>query len=1101
MEDSTEGRILARFDKHEEFTELQNQILSLDISVEPTDEEQRNEALLVQKISNILDEYQEQSFLLDPFLEELVVPVVNKLKGRARTMVSNHESLGPTTRLSQISLILYLYVKLRGYKTIIRFFPHEIADLSIAIEFAQKLEAVQDRQIWSLVYVTLLWLSLICMIPFDLSQFDEVEASGKTALAVEMLARSHLNKAGLEREGAAILLSRLFVRKDTHDRLDAFLEWSHAGLTSNHEVFQALGVAKTLCEVAKISPADLISTQILSFLDIAQLIDQNSFLMGNAVMRKLRMKLISRSALRLLPARPRGGSEEDVPEEIETILQEIFHALEDKDTIVRWSAAKGVASVAERLPADFDEQVLETVMGLFSIHSIAVASLYDMPTVAESTWHGASLACAEMARRGLVRDDKLKELIDWMSKALYFDIRKGAHSIGSNVRDAAAYVLWSLARTHETPALQPFAKDLARNLVSVSVYDREVQIRRAASAAFQEYVGRTGVFPDGIDVLRKTDFFAVGVRRNAFLVAAPEVAEHTEYRQILLDHLLNVIVRHWDPAMRQLGAESLRKICELDLLRLANESAERLRTLVKAIEPSDIHGALVALTELACACREGNSAELELLRQKIFTFLGQASLDMIQSPRNELVTAAACNLIASSISLPEIQLVARSSVPHWRKIIDIGLKHRNPKVQDAAANAMAEVSKLVDCSDVTGTPTMQQSLGRFLGKLDYSAFPHGLSGAIECLLDSVNNTSPTRMMNIEARRNCYESLPQIIRTVVPQLTTLLQPETLQRMFKALLAGLDDYTVDERGDVGSWVRMACIDGLTEVSLTLLNHSTYIPNFSEYLPANKYHAAISGIVKQGVERLDNVRHEAGTHLLRLLNQTPPSDEWQIRREDVNETSDISGWQNSSWLFPRAVRLLEIPEYRSAVLSGLLLSISSKTDSTQRPVSSSFVAYVRGLPVATIAEGAYDIRTLAQNLLEHARGNLQANTTVIPVLQAFNILLEADTLDALQDDLEGLQSLRRLFAIASRNVPKLKNVHRIGASMKIVVNLLTLPKMHEACLERLTDFLTHQYPRVRADTAEYLYLVLQSKDVGKETEEAEEVLLDAEWCVTIS
>jgi hypothetical protein len=34
-----------------------------------------------------------------------------------------------------------------------------------------------------------------------------------------------------------------------------------------------------------------------------------------------------------------------------------------------------------------------------------------------------------------------------------------------------------------------------------------------------------GVFLHGIDVLGKIDFFAIGVRRNAFLVAAPQVAE------------------------------------------------------------------------------------------------------------------------------------------------------------------------------------------------------------------------------------------------------------------------------------------------------------------------------------------------------------------------------------------------------------------------------------------------------------------------------------------------------------------------------------------------------------------------------------------------
>jgi len=77
-----------------------------------------------------------------------------------------------------------------------------------------------------------------------------------------------------------------------------------------------------------------------------------------------------------------------------------------------------------------------------------------------------------------------------MCQALYFDIRKGAHSIGANVRDAAAYVLWALARAQEPAALAPHTDVLARNLVTVALFDREIHVRRAASAAFQEHVGR-----------------------------------------------------------------------------------------------------------------------------------------------------------------------------------------------------------------------------------------------------------------------------------------------------------------------------------------------------------------------------------------------------------------------------------------------------------------------------------------------------------------------------------------------------------------------------------------------------------------------------------
>lgn len=49
-------------------------------------------------------------------------------------------------------------------------------------------------------------------------------------------------------------------------------------------------------------------------------------------------------------------------------------------------------------------------------------------------------------------------------------------------------------------------------------------------------------------------------------------------------------------------------------------------------------------------------------------------------------------------------------------------------------------------------------------------------------------------------------------------------------------------------------------------------------------------------------------------------------------------------------------------------------------------------------------------------------------------------------------------------------------------------------------LTSFFTrsHTILQVRGDTAEYLYLVLQSKDLGLETDEVEDILLETAWYV---
>ena len=94
----------------------------------------------------------------------------------------------------------------------VRFFPHEIADLAVALEFAQILNRQSYTTLWSTQHVTLLWISLICMIPFDLAQFDEVGSEGQTAATIEAIAKRSLTSSGLVRESAAVLLSRLYVR-------------------------------------------------------------------------------------------------------------------------------------------------------------------------------------------------------------------------------------------------------------------------------------------------------------------------------------------------------------------------------------------------------------------------------------------------------------------------------------------------------------------------------------------------------------------------------------------------------------------------------------------------------------------------------------------------------------------------------------------------------------------------------------------------------------------------------------------------------------------------------------------------------------------------
>ncbi len=93
-----------------------------------------------------------------------------------------------------------------------------------------------------------------------------------------------------------------------------------------------------------------------------------------------------------------GDAEEeeyDIPEEIEEVIEELLGGLRDKETVIRWSAAKGVGRVTSRLPKELADDVVETLLQLFSLRET------------DAAWHGGCLALAELGRRGLLLPQRL----------------------------------------------------------------------------------------------------------------------------------------------------------------------------------------------------------------------------------------------------------------------------------------------------------------------------------------------------------------------------------------------------------------------------------------------------------------------------------------------------------------------------------------------------------------------------------------------------------------------------------------------------------------------------------------------------------------------
>ena len=97
-------------------------------------------------------------------------------------------------------------------------------------------------------------------------------------------------------------------------------------------------------------------------------------------------------------------------EYLETIIDFLINNLSDKEYIVRWSAAKGLGRLCERLTKSMVEEIFGNLFDL----------LKDVEN--EYAWNGTCLCIAELCKRGMILPERLFELIPYLEQALLFEI-------------------------------------------------------------------------------------------------------------------------------------------------------------------------------------------------------------------------------------------------------------------------------------------------------------------------------------------------------------------------------------------------------------------------------------------------------------------------------------------------------------------------------------------------------------------------------------------------------------------------------------------------------------------------------------------------------
>jgi len=600
-------------------------------------------------------------------------------------------------------------------------------------------------------------------------------------------------------------------------------------------------------------------------------------------------------------------------EKLEDVLDILLNGLRDTATIVRWSSAKHIGRLTERLPSVLCvDDVVESILNLCGSGDLGGETN-------ENAWHGSCLALAELARRGLLLPQRMEEVVPIVVKAMQYDVRRGSHSVGSNVRDAACYTCWAFARAFEPSVLKPYVPDLSLSMVVTCLFDREINCRRAASAAFQECVGRQGSenFKHGIDILTKADYFSLGNRTDAYTKVACSIAIYNRYRIPLLQHLSYIKLFHWDIELRTLSSKAIHELIVCDISKKDKTNTDDrgrdyasnvlLPSLISKCMSHDLfvrHGAVLGVAEIVLALSKNLTTSN---RETIFstpdylttvTELGPEieKARLYRGRGGEMMRSGVCRLI-ECISLARLSLSVKQQV-RLLDSIDDSIKHPSSDVQNTAVSALRAlmnsyfpvnketnipssrlqnrvVIKYITIVKTDDNPAATRGFSLALGCLPAKllAWSMGvLEDVLQCLCDTSKPVAKVGgECDAETKRNAILALTTICQTVgigdnrkVTPITETaetgrtvgLDKMQVSKIFDTFLECLEDYSTDRRGDVGSWCRTAAITGLEQLTYLAVEASTDVPSlFITAEDSMMKEGAVAGKGDTGIAKTDH------------------------------------------------------------------------------------------------------------------------------------------------------------------------------------------------------------------------------------------------------
>jgi len=829
------------------------------------------------------------------------------------------------------SKLLYTFCKVRGEKIIIGFLNNEPRYLELILTDLEnfKILSADSDTAWEKSYVSLLWLTHLMLVPFDLSTISGTARLPKAhehlslqpevpsiARRVIALGVHYLTSATREQDAAAKMLVRLVTRPDMQslDLPAAIVSWALTKLLNpsaspNSNLHTFLGPLRFLVGMTVSVDTPGLASLIPSIYSAGQRLMDDAmlaFLSSSAVTKKLVVKLLRNVALLSLQSSFDSlVNFFEVTGVLEETIEYCLQSLEDRDTPVRFAASKALSMIVLRLDSEMGHEVVQAVLDSFKEDMPKSSAKPDFGAANALRWHGLTLTLAHALFRRSASPQQLPEILNALLLALSFEQRSAVGvSTGSNVRDAACFGIWSLSRRYTTKELLSadtsligfdFYQDAASIIQVVAIQlllsaclDPSGNIRRGSSAALQELIGR---HPDqvsnGISLVQVVDYHAVGLRQRAMVDVAQNAASlDPMYREALLAAL-----GKWrglgstDVSSREAAAESVGLLCAPQSPQHVSITLANLEQCLSAFPSSDLeqcHGSLLALSRIIdtkmlqqnkSSCPSLNMEDMSYLKSLWDLFKEDKGLYRNQTSRAtraELPSAVA-RLLASLSELSLLPAADRldlsSRTLNLSQIVSRLISSSESSISLVLPRLVRALSLLCQSGHTT-TPILNfadclskiahdssgivlQGSGRVVAL--GAAFPW-LEDIYSCdqiaafsLLSKMIRTAPL----IEWRIVALHAMDLIIQAGA------IGTDVLPELISALDAGLNDYTITERGDVGSLVRTQAIQCV---------QSMWEPGQPQLEPASM-RLLEGNVIRLALEKMDRVRTQAARCLAQI------------------------------------------------------------------------------------------------------------------------------------------------------------------------------------------------------------------------------------------